>query len=364
MKKLLTAFLAASAIVLGGGQVSNAEDLRAAPAAPPVHPAYYMYEKFAKFLSEESNGAMTATIYGPEVVALPQMKDALQTGLADVGNGLPLYFAADFPQTGLAGDLALMGRSPYAMGYAMTEFGVNCAVCQEEFKKFGGVFLGSGSSDVYVLLTTKPVRSVDDLKGLRLRSGGAPYSRWAEHFGATPVNLPVGQTFEAMSQGTIDGTMASIVDMLSYRLVDVAKYVTMVPLGTYHVTSNFTFSNGTWNKLSVEQRTEVAKAANRGDPQLTSRWAFQLPAEAMKAVKANSAIEIIQPDEAFLTASDDFSKSDVADRVASSELSAQFAALVEKWTGIVNEVGEDPEALAARGWDEIWSKVDFSTYGM
>ncbi|MCB1336191.1 MAG: C4-dicarboxylate ABC transporter substrate-binding protein, partial [Maritimibacter sp.] len=113
---------------------AQADDLLLAPAAPPVHPIYYAYEKFATYLPEETDGAITGTILGPEVVSLPQMKDALQTGLANVGNALPLYFAADFPQTGVAGDLALLGRSPYAMGLAMTEFGVTCGVCQEEFK--------------------------------------------------------------------------------------------------------------------------------------------------------------------------------------------------------------------------------------
>ncbi|WP_238364727.1 TRAP transporter substrate-binding protein DctP [Mesobacterium pallidum] len=342
---------------------AQAENLMLAPAAPGPHPAHYMYEKFAGFLSEETDGAFTGTIIGPEVVSLPQMKDALQTGLAQVGNSLPLYFAADFPLTGKAGDLALLGRSSHAMGWAMTEFGVTCAPCQDEYKKFGAVFMGSGSSDVYVLLTTKPIRTLDDLKGMRLRSGGAPYSRWAEHFGATPVNLPVGDTFEAMSQGTIDGTMASIVDMLSYRLVDVAKYVTNVPLGTYHVTSNFTISADVWKGLSADQRMKLARAANRGNPQLTDRWGFQLPAAAREAV-AGTDIEVIEPAEDFLAASNAFAEEDAAARAAESAESAQFAELVEKWTAIVDEIGNDPEALAARAWDEIWAKVDFETYGM
>lgn len=342
---------------------AQADNLLLAPAAPGPHPAHYMYEKFAGFLSEETGGATTGTILGPEVIALPQMKDALQTGLANIGNALPLYFAADFPQTGTAGDLALLGRSPHAMAWAMTEFGVTCAPCQEEFKKFGAVFTGSGSSNVYVLLTTKPVRTLDDLQGMRLRSGGAPYSRWAENFGATPVNLPVGDTFEAMSQGTIDGTMASIVDMLSYRLVDVAKYVTNVPLGTYHVTSNFTVASDTWAGMSTDQRTQLLRAANRGNPQLTDRWGFQLPEAAMEAV-SGSDIEIIEPGEDFLAASNAFAAADAEARAAESELSAQFASLVEKWTGIVDEVGDDPEALATRAWDEIWANVDLETYGM
>lgn len=361
LKKLLTT--AGLALVLGTSTAQvQAQELRAAPAGPPPHPAYYTYEKFAEFLNEESGGSMTATILGPEVIALPQMKDALQTGLANVGNALPLYFAADFPQTGTAGDLALLGRNPHAMGWAMTEFGVNCAPCQEEFKKFGAVFLGSGSSDVYVLITTKPVRTLEDLKGLRLRSGGAPYSRWAENFGANPVNMPVGEIFEAMNQGTVDGTMGSIVDMLSFRLLDVAKYVTLVPLGTYHVTSNFTVSNETWAGMSVEDRTTLLAAANRADPQLTDRWAFQLPEAANSAV-AGADIEVIEPDAAFLEASEAFAVADVTERIGANELAAEFAALVEKWTAIVDEVGNDPEALAARAQEEIWSKVDLATYG-
>jgi TRAP-type C4-dicarboxylate transport system substrate-binding protein len=70
--------------------------------------------------------------------------------------------------------------------------------------------VGAGSSDVYLIITTKPVNSMADLQGLRLRSGGAPYARWAEALGAAPAQVPVSDQFEAMSQGVLDGTMASI----------------------------------------------------------------------------------------------------------------------------------------------------------
>src|SRR5690606_23595091 len=130
----------------------------------------------------------------------------------------------------LAGELALSGVNPQTMGAAMTEYIVTCPDCQAELKRLGLVFLGAGASDVYEVMTTKPVRSAEDLKGLRLRSGGAPWTRFAEHFGAVPAQMPVNETFEGMSQGVIDGTMASIADLLSYRLVEVAKYVTYIPL--------------------------------------------------------------------------------------------------------------------------------------
>ena len=343
--------------------MADARELRVAPAGPPAHPAYYMYEHFAKYLADVSGGKLTATILGPEVVALPQMKDALQTGLVDIGNYLPLYFAAGMDTTNISGNFALVGRNPYVMSLAMSEYVVTCPACLKEFADVGIIFLGAGSSDVYGMLTTKPVRTADDMKGLRLRSGGAPYSRWAEHFGATGVAMGVGDTFEGMSQGTIDGTMASVVDGLSFRLVDVAKYFVKIPIGTYHVTSNFTVAKSTWDSLSDEEKGWVVAAAARGNFDLTDRWAYQLPAAAMEAVK-KANIEVIEPDPAFLKASNDYIAEDEAARVAEGGPMAQhFVDLVNKWTAIVNEVGEDPDKLSDRAKAEIWSKIDWSTYG-
>lgn len=88
-----------------------------------------------------------------------------------------------------------------------------------------------------------------------------------------------------------------------------------------------------------------------------------MPGEANAAV-AEAGIEDTEPSEEFLAASNGFAEQDVQSRIDSNPLAADFAALIEKWDGIVAEVGEDPEALAARAWDEIWSKVDFETYGM
>jgi TRAP-type C4-dicarboxylate transport system substrate-binding protein len=281
----------------------------------------------------------------------------------DIGNYLPLYFAAGMDTTNISADFALLGRNSHVMALAMTEYVVTCEACRKEFSDTGIIFLGSGSSDVYGLLTTTPVRTAEDLQGLRLRSGGAPYSRWAEHFGATGVAMGVGDTFEGISQGTIDGTMASVVDMLSYRLIDVVKYITRIPIGTYHVTSNFTVAKSTWDSLSEQEKAWVVAAAARANFDLTDRWAYQLPAEAWEAIEGTD-IEVIEPDPAFLEASNAFIAEDEASRVAEAGAMGQhFVDLVEKWTAIVDEVGEDPDALAERAKEEIWSKVDWSTYG-
>ncbi|MBB6181531.1 C4-dicarboxylate TRAP transporter substrate-binding protein [Pseudorhizobium flavum] len=371
MRRMLGILAGIAALV---ATTADARELRIAPGAPPAHPSHsHLYSKLAELLPEVSGGNLTAQVLGPEVVGLGQMKDGLQSQLVEIGNLLPLYFPADLPNMSLAGELALSGREPHAMAAAMTEYMVTCDTCQEELKKFGVTYLGSGSSDVYALLTNKPVRTAEDVKGLRLRSGGAPFSRWAENFGAVPANIGVGDTFESMSQGVIDGSMASIGDLLSFRLVELVKNITFVPLGTYHATSDFTVANTTWESLSAEERKQLATAANEANVIFTQRWGYEMAAEA-KATAEKAGIEFVEADPAFVEAVEAFAEADkeTAAKVSqerfgfadAAERVARFSDLVEKWTGIVKEANGDPQEIAKRLDEEVWSKVDFETYGM
>ncbi|WEX10546.1 C4-dicarboxylate TRAP transporter substrate-binding protein [Chelativorans sp. AA-79] len=372
MKALVTAALALG--LCSSMVAAEARDLRLAPGAPPAHPAYDpLYSTLVEELPKETDGALTGTVLGTEVVNIGGMKGALQSGIAEVGNLLPLYFPGDLPNSALIGDLAFLGRDPHVMGAAMTEYVVTCEDCQAEFAKLGAVFLGAGSSDVYVLLTTKPVRTKADLQALRLRSGGAPFARWAEYVGASPVNVPVSDTFESMSQGVIDGTMGSISDLMSYRLVDLARYVIELPLGTYHATSNFTVNSDAWKSLSAEERRGFVRAANKGNVAFTENWGFERPDIARKAA-ADAGLEFIEPEQELVDATAAFTEEDLqkAAGIAESQYGisdaaakvARFRELVTKWTGLVEEAGHDPQKIAEAIQAEVWDKVDYETYGM
>lgn len=373
MNTMLKTLAVVSALALSVG-AADARDLRLASGAPPVHPATNpLYETLAEQLPIQTDGALTGTLLGPEVVGITQVKNALQSNLAEVGNLLPLFVPADLPDLVLTADLALLATNPHAMGAAMTEYVVNCADCQAQFKEMGGVFVGAGSSDVYVLLTTKPVNSLEDLQGLRLRSGGAPYARWAESMGAAPAQVGVGDQFEQISQGVLDGTMGSVGDLVSYRLVDVIKYIIDLPLGTYHTTSNFTVASGVWSELTAEERAGFARAANIASTAFTEDWGYNR-AESARQQAVDAGIEIIPATQEMIDATDAFRESDLATaiEIASTQLGvenasdkiAEFQALVEKWTAIVDELGGDEDAIAARVQEEVWDKVDYSTYGL
>jgi TRAP-type transport system periplasmic protein len=365
---LVAASLATSAIA------QEVRDLRLGPASPPPHPAYAnLYVPFEAYLPEESGGRLTGTIYGMDVAGLKEMKSAIQTGLIDIGLVLPTYFPADFPEISLTGELALLGRNPHAMTAAVTEYIVTCQECQAEMAAYGGVFLASGSSDVYGLISTKPIRSLKDLSGLKIRATTETFARLVTAAGAVPVNIPSNDTFESMSQGTLDASVASVGDLLSQRLIDVAKYVTRVKIGTFHTTSGFTVGQKTWESLSVEDRAAVARAATRANVDFSQGWGYDLAAKAIQAGK-DAGIEILEPDADLVDFVNGFAQTDSATAAENAEKNYgiknaaekldRLKNLIKKWNAVAESVNNDPAAMVKAINEEVWSKVDFATYGL
>ncbi|MDL4864290.1 TRAP transporter substrate-binding protein DctP [Halomonas elongata] len=352
---------------------AQARDLRMAPGVPPAHPAYDpMFTEFAERLAEKTDGELTGNLLGTEVANIGNMRNALRSGMVEVGLFLPAYFPADLPEFNLVGDLALLGTNPHAMGAAMTEYIVTCGECQQELKKLGIVYTSSHASDLYRILSTEPASSLDDLQGLRMRVGGPQYSRWAEAMGISPASIPVGEQYEALSQGVIEGTIASVADIISFRLDDVLNHITDIQLGTFHSTISHAVGQQAWDSFSPEQRKAVVEASVEASAAITQRWGYEMADEA-REIAQESDIEILEPDPELLDATEAFLEEDLTYAAEQAENRygvedaaskiERFQGLVEKWTGIVEDVGEEPEAVAEAMEREIWSQVDFSSYG-
>lgn len=355
-------------------QSAMAQQLRLTPGTPPAHPGHTpLYTAFQEELASLTDGRLTGRILGTEVANIGNMRNAIRSGLSDAGMFLPAYFPSDLPNVNLVGDLSFMGTNSQAMGAAMTEYIVNCADCQAELKRLGVVYTTSHASDAYQILTTKPIRNVEDLRGLRLRVGGPHYARWAEAMGAVGANVSVGETFEAISQGVLDGTIASSADMISFRLDDVVRYVSTLRLGTYHSTISHAVGNNTWQRLSPEDRRAIAEASTLASALATQRWAHEMASAAETNARAKG-IEFITPSAALVEASEAFKVQDMASIVGRAEgrdgltnvaaKMAEFERLVDKWTAFAESVDNDPRQVAEQINREVWANVDFTRYGL
>ena len=103
-----------------------------------------------------------------------------------------------------------------------------------------------------ILTSSRPVRSLDDLKGLRIRVPTEMLNMMRE-LGADPISMPMGDVYSALAKEVIDGVVAPLNTLKALHFAEVAKYYTRldVPRGAY---PSRAIGLKLWKKLSESQR--------------------------------------------------------------------------------------------------------------
>ncbi|WP_095587419.1 C4-dicarboxylate TRAP transporter substrate-binding protein [Actibacterium ureilyticum] len=363
--KLVT--LAFAGAVAAACVPAKADTIRATSGFGPSHVlATDVYPEFDVRLREFTDGRWDLKDTPSGLVAPNEMSAGLRDGVTEMGTLLMPYFPAEFPEAALPSELSIVGSSNLAISSAVTEYIATCDECLAEFAANGQVYLGTDATPTYNILSTKPVRSVDDLKGLRIRTGAPLYAGFVEALGGEPTQIPSSELFESLSQGVIDGTMSGNHEIIANRLGDVIKYVTEVDEGVFNGAADATVSKLLWDRMTPEDRGALARAAQYGTAK--GLVAFMRDAAAARAVEG---IEFIAMDDSLAAAKEAYN----AERLAAAAgiltergvTDAQakidrYIALVEKWEALVSD--DMPyEELAELRYAEIFSKFDMDAYG-
>ena len=371
-KLFASIFIGASAI-LATALPASARDLKLAVGFPQGTAAYHGLEAFSKTLKEKSGGELEIKMFPLSLLNLPQMMNGVRDGVVDIGFVLPPLFPSELPETHLAVDLAMLGSNPWAMAGAMSEYVFTCQECIAEHLKQNQVYLGSSSTAPYMIVSTKKAVTLDEIKGKKLRSGAAPWARWAQNFGAVALTIPGNSVFEAVSGGTVDGAMVSAAELSKLRLIDVVKHITVgVPTGTYHGIDNNNFNVTSWRSLTERQRKAVLEAAAMSTAAVS--WKYVVDgAQNMKDAQGKG-IQVHQAPADVVAKSKAFIESDLATIAQAAEKNsgiknatqkiARFRQLVQKWEKLTPEGNWEAAPLAAIYYREIYSKIDPKSFGM
>ena len=144
-------------------------------------------------------------------------------------------------------------------------------------------------------LSKKPIRKVEDLKGLKIRvPNNAIQVKGFEVLGATPTPMPLGDTYTALQQGTIDGLENPLPVLYNGKFQEVAKYLTL----DAHVKNFTTLICGSlfFNSLTPEQQKiliETGKEAgiynNKLQEKLTSDLIEKFKAEGVEIIEVDTS---------------------------------------------------------------------------
>jgi TRAP-type transport system periplasmic protein len=264
-------FWAAIALLLSG-RITGAQpiELKLAYFVGDQHAMSQWLIKWANNLEKDSGGRITVKRFpGSQMGPVQQHYDFVRTGQADVAWFLHGATPGRFPLTELV-------QVPYLVGSA--EIGTKVLNDPELRSKY----LDAEHKGVKVLLllthqpgnvhtTKKPIRTVEDMKGLRIRFASPTIRDFIAALGGTPVGVLPTEQVEQLQKGTIDGVFIDYGGAgIAFKMGGVLKYSTEM----YSYVSSFgvAMNPDFWNRLPADLQVIVTKSMTGVEKEVGEAW--------------------------------------------------------------------------------------------
>jgi TRAP-type C4-dicarboxylate transport system substrate-binding protein len=218
--------------------------------AQPFSPKHTMqvkvFEPWAKRIEEQTNGRVKVTFYpGGALGKTPDHYDLAEKGIADIIYNLHDYTPGRFPLTSVY-ELPFMIPSATQTSRALWKTYEKFPEFQKEYKKVKvlALFCHPGG---HFGTVKKPIRTLDDFKGMKFRTASASVTKALQMFGATPVTMPVTEAYTALERGVVDGTVLPWEGFFIFKVAELLKYATEADF--YTMTMMVVMNKKTWKKL-------------------------------------------------------------------------------------------------------------------
>lgn len=330
---------------------------------PGNHPVHQGLDKFFERVTKETNGALTfETFPGGSMGGGKAALNIVRDGLVDSAFINPGYMPSNLPMGAVIG--AMFAPDTMATAGASNETGLfQCPGCTAELKKNGVKPLAYYATATYSLMCAKPIKTTDDVKGLKVRTAGG-YNFLATKLGAVPVNLTAGEIYEGLQRGQLDCVLGAPGWLQAYNLADLVKSIIDLPMGVYHGIPFFNMKQSVWDQLKPSERQIIIKNL----AQLVTELSVIYIAEndSARKIAEDKKIEFVKPDAKMIAAFEAYKKEEnerilakaQKDGVKDAEkVMARFNENIAKWEKIVADNKGDPQKFQAALEKEIFSKL-------
>jgi TRAP-type C4-dicarboxylate transport system substrate-binding protein len=214
---------------------------------PPTHVQCITATNWANEISKRTDGRVQISIFpAGSLTKADQCYEGVTKGISDIGMSCFAYTRGRFP---------LMECLDLPVGYPDGRTATRIADAM--VRKYNPAEL----SDVKVLYvhahgpgilaSKKQVRSLADLKGLKVRATGLS-SKIVESLGATPVAMSQPETYEALSKGVVDATLCPIETLKGWKQGEAIEYVINSKAIGYTTAMFVVMNKEKWAKLPAD----------------------------------------------------------------------------------------------------------------
>ena len=335
----------------------------------------FQHTDFAENVREATDGSVDfEVIAGGALLPPTGTLEGIASGVAQVSLFPPSYAPSALPAVNAINDLGWLNPDPYVLSFAYADFNFNENVAKQEWKDNGVLFGASASTPVYDLLCRGDETTLAERRGDSIRSAGSSYSRVMTAVGLTPVTIPFNESYTALERGVLDCVNADLTALISgVKLGDLVDTIILSKFSPYFTNAGIIFSRDFWQDLTEDERRVLLDQAALSMVRLQMAYDTELE-DARAWAEANDK-PIVEADEELKAAVqvwvDDGmgGSADLARETFGIEdpeaLYANFDSYVTKWEGLLEGVDRtDEDALWTLLKDEIFNKVDVSTYGI
>lgn len=336
LRKMLVATVVGLTIgsTLNTAPAAAATTLRLSSWLPPTHPIVSdMIVPWGKQVEEATQGRVKVEVLPKPLGKPPAHFDLAKDGVADLTYGVHGYQPGRFVLTKSV-EMPFLGDSAEAVSVAYWR----------TFKKH---LEGANEHDGVVLLSLfthgpgqmynakRPIRSLDDLKGLKIRVGGGVINDVSQAIGATPLLKPAPASYELMSNGVADGVFFPKESIKSFKLSKLVRHATLVPDGLYNVSFFLVMNPKSFAALPKADQDAIMRVSGENFARLAGKAWDRVDEIGVEAMKADG-VQVI-------TASDKLV----------GEIKAATQGIEQAWYGEADGKGVDARAVMAALREEI-----------
>lgn len=317
-----------AAIVFQAGTSQAQTVLRFNRWVPPTHHTQTeMMAPWAQAVEKATGGRVKVEFTQASLGPPPRQFDLAASGAADIAFGDHTYTPGRFLITKMV-EFPFTGNSGEALSVAYWKTYSPLPQAAEEHRgtKLLAVFTHGPAS---IMTSKKPVTSIGDLSGMKIRVPGELTSKIVSLLGGVPVAAPTTQVFDMLSKGIVDGSVYNIDAYKNFRLDKHINAITTFDGGLYNISFFVVMNEGKWKAIPRPDQDAILSVSGEAFARRAGRTWDTEDKATLELARKNGA-KITNADSAFIQA--------VRERTKS---------LREEWLRDVKGKGVDGEKLLA-----------------
>lgn len=216
---------------------------------PVTHAHTVLATEWAKEIEKRTKGAVKITMFAGGTLTPPeQCYNGVVKGISDVGMGVAAYNKGKFPLTEVL-EVPLGHKNGLQMTRLMNAFYKKFQ--PKEWNETQVMYLhGYGPGQLH---TKKPIRNLEDVKGLKIRCTGTS-ARIVSALGALPVAMPQTEVYDGLEKGVCEGLLSPPEVLKGWRFAEVTNDTTISKGAGYSMTFWVAMNKKKWQSLPQDVR--------------------------------------------------------------------------------------------------------------